>query len=98
VSARKNHVPGTTDSPVPYLEGWYVDERCRGMGVGRKLLSGVESWCGDRGFDEIASDTGIDNAGILAVHSRLGFVEVERSVHLVKTLQRAVGRTLRAPA
>ncbi len=85
VSIRQDHVPGTTSSPVPYLEGWYVDERFRGMGVGRNLLIFVEIWCRARLFNEIASDTGVDSAGSLAAHLRLGFVEVEKSIHLLKT-------------
>jgi aminoglycoside 6'-N-acetyltransferase I len=28
VSIRRDHVPGGTATPIPYIEGWYVDEDC----------------------------------------------------------------------
>ncbi len=96
VSIRRDHVPGTTGSPVPYLEGWYVDERFRRAGVGGNLLGAIESWCRDVGYDEIASDTGIDNDVSLVAHSRLGFVEIERTVHLLKTYKHTNQRLKKA--
>jgi aminoglycoside 6'-N-acetyltransferase I len=34
VSIRRDHVEGTSTAPVPYLEGWYVDE-CGSSRTGR---------------------------------------------------------------
>jgi aminoglycoside 6'-N-acetyltransferase I len=33
VSVRSDHVEGTVSSPVPYLEGWYVQPAHRGQGA-----------------------------------------------------------------
>src|SRR5687768_10546081 len=44
VSIRVDHVEGTSAAPVPYLEGWYVEEKFRRQGVGRALIAFVEDW------------------------------------------------------
>ena len=84
VSIRRDHVDGTSVSPVPYLEGWYVEERYRGKGVGRALIGFVELWARQRGFVELASDAEIWNEESIRLHGRLGFREVGRTVHFVK--------------
>lgn len=89
VSIRADHVEGTTSSPVPYLEGWFVAEPFRGRGIGRALLAFAETWARNRGFREFASDADPANAASLRAHAKLGFREVGRSVHFVKTLERA---------
>jgi hypothetical protein len=38
------------------------------------------------GYSEIASDAEIQNSRSIRLHSRLGFREVSRTVHFVKTL------------
>ena len=86
VSVRSDHVEGTVSSPVPYLEGWYVQPAHRGQGVGRALISYVEQWARSNGYSEIASDAEIQNSRSIRLHSRLGFREVSRTVHFVKTL------------
>ena len=86
VSIRRDHVEGTTEAPVPYLEGWFVAEPYRNLGVGKSLLEFVENWARTRGFREIASDAELHNAHSISIHSRLGFREVGRSVHFVKSL------------
>jgi aminoglycoside 6'-N-acetyltransferase I len=91
-SVRHDHVEGTTQAPVPYLEGWYVSERYRGLGIGRSLVVFVEQWAVERGYVEMASDAAVDNDHSVRLHSRLGFREVGRSVHFVKKLPTAVTR------
>lgn len=86
VSVRSDHVEGTACSPVPYLEGWYVRSAHRGHGIGRALLSFVEKWAASQGFSELASDAELHNSHSISLHSTLGFREVGRSVHFVKTL------------
>jgi aminoglycoside 6'-N-acetyltransferase I len=86
VSIRADHVEGTSISPVPYLEGWYVRPGYRSGGIGSKLVRFVETWALDRGFAELASDTEPENETSIAIHGKLGFREVGRSVHFVKRL------------
>jgi aminoglycoside 6'-N-acetyltransferase I len=86
VSIRHDHVEGTTAAPVPYLEGWFVAEEYRNRGVGRQLLKFVDDWAVHNGYAELASDAELDNALSIELHGRLGFREVGRSVHFVKTL------------
>jgi aminoglycoside 6'-N-acetyltransferase I len=69
-----------------YIESWYVDEDLRGTGVGRALMESAEEWARAHGHSEIGSDTLISNVRSQAAHQALGFEEVERSVHLRKSL------------
>ncbi len=87
LSIRRDHVDGTSASPVPYLEGWFVEEKFRGKGIGRALLAFVENSARERGFIEIASDAEIWNEESIRLHGLLGFREVGRTVHFVKGLQ-----------
>lgn len=86
VSIRFDHVEGTSSTPVPYLEGWYVAAAHRGQGIGTALLEFTESWARTRGYREIASDAEIANAASILLHGRRGFAEVGRTVHFVKAL------------
>jgi len=86
VSRRVDHVEGTINSPVPYLEGWYVVEPYRGLGIGCALLAFVEQWARERGYKELASDAEIENETSTRLHMVLGFKEVGRTVHFVKSL------------
>jgi aminoglycoside 6'-N-acetyltransferase I len=71
---------------VGYLEGWYVDPEFRRMGIGRSLVRGAESWAKSRGCTEMASDAEIGNEQSLLAHTRLGYEETSRLVHLRKEL------------
>jgi len=86
VSIRADHVEGTSSTPVPYLEGWYVAAAHRRRGIGTALLEFVEAWARKRGYREIASDAELDNEASILLHGRRGFAEVGRTVHFVKTL------------
>jgi aminoglycoside 6'-N-acetyltransferase I len=72
---------------VPYLEGWYVAPKHRGLGVGAALLTFIERWSLDHGYVELASDAEIHNEESIRLHLGRGFVEVGRTVHFVKTLR-----------
>lgn len=86
VSLRRDHVDGATISPVPYLEGWFVNAAFRGQGVGRALIDAAEQWAIGRGYTELASDAELGNTLSIALHARLGFSEVERNVTFLKKL------------
>lgn len=83
----RSHADGCNPSrPVGYVEGWYVAESQRHMGVGRKLLAAAEDWARSQGCVEMASDTWIDNEVSQRVHEALGYEVVDRCVHYRKTL------------
>src|SRR5689334_2297753 len=42
--------------PIAYVEGWYVDDDLRRVGVGRELMRAAEQWALQQGCREIASD------------------------------------------
>jgi len=86
VSIRNDHVEGTANSPVPYLEGWYVELNYRGKGVGKALVRAVEEYALEKGFTELASDAEIGNKTGIEIHKGIGFREVGRSVHFIKSL------------
>lgn len=85
-SVRREHVEGTVASPVAYLEGWYVESGSRQRGVGQRLLEFVECWARGQGLSELASDAELSNDPSIRIHQSLGFREVGRSVHFVKSL------------
>ncbi len=62
---------GCESTPVPHVEGWYVEPAQRGHGVGRELMKAAESWAREQGFGELASDSEIDNAASLRAHEAL---------------------------
>ena len=87
ISIRNDHVEGTKESPVPYLEGWYVDSQSRNIGVGRSLIKAVENFALEMGFNELASDAELNNKSSIEIHKHIGFKEVGRTVHFVKKIK-----------
>lgn len=83
----RKYAPGCRSSPVPFIEGWYVDSVVRGRGVGRALVEAAEDWARAAGHVEIASDAEIDNADSIAAHVALGYEEVERAVCFRRSLR-----------
>ena len=93
VSLRSDHVDGASISPVPYLEGWFVEARYRKRGIGRVLIEAVERWATARGYTELASDAEVGNLLSIRLHKRLGFSEMDRNVTFLKKLKpRSAGR------
>ncbi len=83
----RSHADGCDPArPVGYVEGWYVREGFRGMGVGRALMSAAEKWARAQGCIEMASDALIENEGSQSAHGALGFDVVDRCVHFRKLL------------
>jgi len=76
----RKYAPGCSSSPVPFIEGWYVEPNLRRRGVGRALVAAAEQWARSEGFKEIASDSEIENDGSVAAHAALGYREIERVV------------------
>ena len=77
---------GCASSPVPYVEGWYVEAASRRRGIGGALMHAAESWCRELGYREFGSDALADNHLSRAAHAALGFEEVETLVVFRKAL------------
>jgi aminoglycoside 6'-N-acetyltransferase I len=77
---------GCDSSPIPYVEGWYVEPFARRQGLARALMLAAETWARGRGFTELASDTEIFNDEGQSAHAACGFEETERVVNFRKLL------------
>lgn len=77
---------GCTSSPVPYVEGWYVEADRRRRGIGRALMHAAEEWSRAHGYTELGSDTEEINRLSRDAHAALGFEEVETLVIFRKSL------------
>lgn len=82
----RDYAEGCESSPVGYIEAWYVDEIVRGQGLGGRLMNAAEDWARERGCEEVASDTWLENEMSINIHEKLGYREVDRLVHFVKRL------------
>lgn len=86
---RNDYVNGCDTSPVAFLEGLYVAESSRRLGVGRGLIEAVEAWARSVGCRELASDALLENSAAHDVHAALDFEETERVVYFRKVLDDA---------
>jgi aminoglycoside 6'-N-acetyltransferase I len=73
----RKYAPGCRSSPVPFIEGWYVEPAWQRRGIGRALVEAAE-----------ASDTEFENADSLAAHRALGYDLVERIACFRRSLRR----------
>ena len=83
----RSYAEGTGDSPVPYVEGWFVRADARGKGAGKALMEKAMDWSSSRGFAHLASDTDLSNEGSIRAHRAVGFREVGRQVALLRPLK-----------
>ena len=83
---RHDHVNGCDTSPVAFLEGIFVRPNIQGAGIGRLLLTSIQSWARERGCSELASDAHIGNLASHAFHRAAGFEETDRVVYFRKLL------------
>jgi aminoglycoside 6'-N-acetyltransferase I len=82
----RKYAPGCRSSPVPFIEGWYVEPGLQRHGIGRALIEAAEAWARAAGHQEIASDAEAENADGIAAHLALGYQEVERTVCFRRSL------------
>lgn len=67
---------GCEGTQVAYLEGWFVVQEARNLGVGKALILAAEEWGLAQGCSEFASDVDADNDVSKAAHTALGFEDV----------------------
>ena len=73
-------VDGCLGSPVPYIEGLYLEPDARNRGLGTRLLLSLARWCREQGHAELATDAELENVDAQRFYARLGFQEVDRVV------------------
>jgi len=83
----RKYAPGCQSSPVPFIEGWYVEPASQRQGIGRALVEAAEAHARAAGHHEIASDTELTNADGIAAHRAVGYEEVERVVCFRRSLR-----------
>lgn len=88
---RSDYVNGCSTSPVAFLEGLYVQEKARRLGIARELVAAIERWAVERGCSELASDALLENARSHDAHRGMGFEETERVVYFLKMLSEPKG-------
>lgn len=82
----RSHVEDCETENVGYLEGWFVEPAYRQMGIGTNLVGYAEEWARSHGCTEMASDAEVNNVVSQQAHTRLGYAETSRLVHLRKEL------------
>jgi len=82
----RKYAPGCHSSPVPFIEGWYVEPDLQRRGIGTALIEAAEAHARAEGHAEIASDTEIQNETSIAAHLALQFEEIERVVFFRRPL------------
>ena len=83
---RNDYVEGCETSPVGYLEGIFVDEEYRNIGIGKVLCHECEQWAKNKGCTEFASDCELTNDLSFKFHLAIGFNEENRIIHFKKTI------------
>ena len=63
------------------IAGLIVSERCRGQGLGSRLVSQAEDWAKSQGFDRLRVRSRAERAGAHAFYLNLGF-EQEKLQHV----------------
>lgn len=76
----RKYAPGCRSSPVPFIEGWYVEPALQRRGIGRALMDAAAAHAAGEGHEELGSDALLENADGIAAHRALGFEEIERVI------------------
>lgn len=82
----RDYANGCTRTPVPFLEGVWVEPEARRSGVGAALLSRITSDLRAEGHVELCSDAGLENLASHEAHGAWGFEETQRVVYFRKPL------------
>ncbi|THU40354.1 GNAT family N-acetyltransferase [Niastella caeni] len=86
LTVRLDYVEGANSSPVAYIEGLYVKENWRHLGIGKKMINLGTEWGRQKGCRQLASDTELNNVTSIEFHKRMGFFEANRIVCFIMDL------------
>lgn len=86
LTVRLDYVEGANRSPVAYIEGLYVKENWRHLGIGKKMITLGTEWGRQKGCKQMASDTELNNVTSIEIHKRMGFLEANRIVCFIMDL------------
>ncbi len=86
LTLRFDYVEGADGPPVAYIEGLFVKDNWRHMGIGKKLTGLGMEWGRQKGCRQMASDTELDNVRSIAFHRQMGFLEANRIVCFIRDL------------
>ena len=67
--------------PAAYLEGWYVEPRFRGQGVGGALVAAAADWARAQGYQYFGSDAELHNEAGQRAHEARSFGGRGRAVN-----------------
>lgn len=87
-SIRTDYVNGSSTSPVVYLESIFVKEAYRRREIAKSMVDAIVLWAKSKGIDEIISDADLSNTTSQAMHTALGFKEMERVVFFKKEIEK----------
>ncbi len=87
LSLRTDYVEGASSSKVVYVEGIYIRPEFRKQGFGRLLIELGEDWGKQEGSIEYASDVELYNEASQKFHEKMGFKEINRTVHYLKDIK-----------
>lgn len=76
----RNIVDGCLHSPVPYIEGIYLQPQYQTKGYGKDVMKLIKKWSKNLGFSELAADTELHNHRAQKFFSAMGFQETYRTV------------------
>lgn len=85
-STRTDYVEGASSPPTAYIEGLYVQEGFRRLGIAQKMLQLAADWGRGKGCRQLASDTEITNNASIEFHHKSGFQEAGRIVCFIKPI------------
>lgn len=63
------------ENKVGYIDGVYVDENCRGKGLGRLLMNRAEEFCKLKEVNNISLSVKFKNVKAISLYKELGFME-----------------------
>jgi aminoglycoside 6'-N-acetyltransferase I len=86
LSLRFDYVEGADSSPTAYVEGLFVKEEYRKLGIAKILMRAAEKWAMQKGCTQLASDAELNNSTSIQFHQHIGFSETNRIVCFIKEL------------
>lgn len=87
LAVRKEYVEGANSAPVAFVEGIFVKDEYRKLGLGKQLLDYAETWGKKMGCSQMGSDAEISNQISIDFHKKSGFREMNRVVCFLKDLR-----------